>query len=122
MLFATVGQGALFVWMMLCGIIIGIWYAMTALLRRILQAGFWLTLACDLAFGIGCAAILLGFMVLGNYGQFRLYMLLGAAAGLSLFAFALASPLCRLVSLLERGGKQILTGIAKNRLIKVIFR
>lgn len=122
MLFATVGQGALFVWMMLCGVVIGIWYALMALLRRILQAGFWLTLACDLVFGLGCAVIFLGFMVLGNYGQFRLYMLLGAASGLALFAFALASPLCRLVSLLEGAGKQILTGIAKNRLIKVIFR
>ena len=122
MLFATVGQGALFVWMMLCGVVIGIWYAMMALLRRILQAGFWLTLFCDLAFGAGCAAILLGFMVLGNYGQFRLYMLLGAAAGLALFSFALASPLCRLVSLLEAAGKRIWTRIAKNRLIKVIFR
>ena len=122
MLFATVGQGALFVWMMLCGIVIGIWYALTALLRRILQAGFWLTLFCDLTFGAGCAAILLGFMVLGNYGQFRLYMLLGAALGLALFAFALAPSLCRLVSLLEGAGKRILTRIAENRLIKVIFR
>ena len=122
MLFATVGQGALFVWMMLCGVVIGIWYALMALLRRILQAGFWLTLSCDLAFGVGCAAILLCFMVLGNYGQFRLYMLLGAAIGLALFAFALASPLCRLVFLLETGMKQIMTRIVKNRLIKVIFR
>ena len=122
MLFATVGQGALFVWMMLCGVVIGAWYAMMALLRRILQAGFWLTLACDLVFGTGCAAILLGFMVLGNYGQLRLYMLLGAMVGLILFALALASPLCRLLSRLEAGWKQIKTQIAKNRLIKVIFR
>jgi len=122
MLFATVGQGALFVWMMLCGVVIGVWYALMALLRRILQAGFWLTLACDLAFGFGCAVILLGFMVLGNYGQFRLYMLLGAVAGIILFAFALASPLCRLLTWMKEAGGRIWAKITKNRLIKVIFR
>lgn len=122
MLFATVGQGALFLWMMLCGVVIGAWYALMALLRRILMAGFWLSLICDLAFGLGAAVILLGFMIAGNYAQVRLFSFLGAGLGIALFAFAFTRPLQKLVCAMEGAGRRIWTGIVKNRLIKVIFR
>ena len=122
MLFSTVGQGALFIWMMLCGVVIGAWYGVTALLRRVLQAGFLLSLACDLLFGLGGAAILLCFMVAGNYGQVRLFSILGAGLGFCLFMFALASPAKRLLARLESALRRFMTRVSKNRLINVIFR
>ena len=81
MLFATKGQGLLFLWMMAAGAVCGIWYLMCAGLRRLLQAGFWLGLCCDLLFGAGMAAILLAFLISGNYGVPRPFALLGAANG-----------------------------------------
>ena len=63
MLFATVGQGARFVWMLAAGAGVGAWYMLTALLRRFIQAGFWLTLACDLLFGVGAAVILIAALI-----------------------------------------------------------
>lgn len=122
MLFATVGQGALFIWMMMAGMMVGVWYGVTALLRRILQAGFLLSFACDLLFGLGGAAILLGFMVVGNYGQFRLFSVLGAALGFGLFMFALAGPAKHLLEWLEGALQRFMTRVSKNRLINVIFR
>lgn len=122
MLFATVGQGALFVWMVVAGIAVGIWYGLVALLRRILQAGFWLTLACDLLFGLGSAVILLYFMITGNYGQVRLFSILGAALGFFLFMFALAAPMQRLLEWIEGFFRRFMTKISKNRLINIIFR
>ncbi len=122
MLFATVGQGALFVWMVVAGIAVGIWYGITALLRRILQAGFWLTLACDLLFGIGSAVILLCFMVAGNYGQVRLFSILGAALGFFLFMFSLAAPMGCLLEWLINKLRRFMTRLSQNRLINVIFR
>ena len=122
MLFATVGQGALFIWMMAAGMAVGLWYGITALLRRVLQAGFWLTLACDLLFGAGSAAILMCFMIAANYGQFRLFSILGAVLGFALFMFALAGPVNRLLNRLKAALGHIAASISKNRLIKVIFR
>ena len=122
MLFSTVGQGALFIWMMLCGVVIGAWYGVTALLRRVLQAGFLLSLACDLLFGLGGTAILLGFMIMGNYGQVRLFSILGAALGFGLFMFALANPAKRLLDALEGRFRQIMSWLTKKRLINIIFR
>lgn len=122
MLFATVGQGALFIWMVVAGMAVGAWYGLTALLRRVLQAGFWLTFACDLLFGLGGAAIFLCFMVAGNYGQVRLFSILGAVLGFCLFMFALAAPMKRLLDGLERGFRRIMSRLSKNRLINVIFR
>ena len=40
MLFSTVGQGWVFLWMMGAGAAIGAWYALLAALRRLLRAGF----------------------------------------------------------------------------------
>lgn len=122
MLFATVGQGALFIWMMVAGMAVGAWYGMTALLRRVLQAGFFLTLACDLLFGLGSAVILLGFMIAGNYGQLRLFSVLGIVLGFALFMFALAAPVHRLLDLLVKAGRGFMSQLSKNRLIKIIFR
>lgn len=122
MLFATVGQGALFLWMMVAGMIVGLWYGITALLRRILRAKLLLSFVCDLLFALGAAAILLGFMFVGNYCQMRLFLFLGAALGFSLFCFALAKPMQRLMDILKNAGKRIMSRISKNRFINVIFR
>ena len=55
MLFGTIGQGWVFVWMVAAGALIGAWYALLAALRRLLAAGTWLSLAADAAFGAGDA-------------------------------------------------------------------
>ena len=122
MLFATAHQGLLFLWMMAGGICIGIWYLLTAGLRRLVQAGFWLGLGCDLLFGAGAAVILTGFLVSGNYGVIRPFALLGALLGAMLAFFALVEPLHWLGRLFSRSGKRIVTVLAQNRLLKVIFK
>ena len=122
MLFATKGQGLLFLWMMAAGAVCGIWYLMCAGLRRLLQAGFWLGLCCDLLFGAGMAAILLAFLISGNYGVPRPFALLGAAMGAGICLWGLAAPLQVLGKLLGRLKKRIVTAFSQNRLWKVIFK
>lgn len=122
MLFSTIHQGLLFLWMMAAGVGIGAWYALTLGLRRLIRAGFWLTLACDLLFGAGCAVILCAALVVGNYGALRPFELLGAACGALLCLFALAPPLRSLGRLLGRGFKCIAAWLRENRLIKIILK
>ena len=92
MLFATIGQGAVFLVMLGAGLAIGVLTLLSEALRRILQAGRALSLAVDLAAGLLAAAVLIAALIFADYGRIRIYQLLGAALGLALFRFALTSP------------------------------
>jgi len=122
MLFSTMHQGLLFLWMMAAGMATSMWYLMTAGLRRLLQAGFWLTLACDLLFGAGAAAILIAFLLSGSYGSIRPFSLLGVLLGAAAGALALVPPLKALGRVLGSCLRRIVTALTQNRLLKVIFK
>ena len=122
MLFATAGQGALAVWMMAAGACMGIVYLLLAGLRRLIQAGFVLTLICDLACGVICALVFIAFLVRGNYGRVRLFEILAAALGMLMSILALQPGLNWLGLRLKNIQKRIWTAMSENRLIKVIFR
>ena len=122
MLFATIGQGWVFLWMLAAGAVIGAWYALLAALRRLLAAGFWLSLAADLAFGAGAAAIFCGALVAANYGRAELYTALGAALGFALFALGVFPPARRAADAVAGAIRRILVKIRRYRWIKVIFR
>lgn len=122
MLFATVGQGWVFVWMVAAGALIAVWYALLAGLRRLLSAGFWLSLGADLAFGVGMAAILCGALVAADYGRVRLFSLLGAALGFALCAWGLLAPVRAATSAVQRLTCRIFATIRGFRWINVIFK
>ena len=122
MRFATAGQAAVFVWMAGAGACIVVWYALTALLRRFVQAGFVLNLLIDLLFGLGAAGVYLFFLISGNRGTFRLYTLLGTLFGVAVFACGLARPAAALRSAIYRIFLKSMTFVRRNRLIKFIFK
>lgn len=122
MLFSTMHQGLLFLWMAAAGALVGIWYLLVCGLRRLIQAGFWLTFACDLLFGAGAAAILIAALIAGNYGAIRPFALAGAALGAGITLFALSAPLRCAGKLIGGAGKRIVTALTQNRLLKVIFK
>jgi len=122
MLFSTVGQGWVFLWMVAAGALIACWYALLAALRRLLAAGFWLSLAADAAFGIGAAALFCTALVAANYGQPELYTIGGALLGFALFAAGAFGPMRRAARLLEGVGRRIFVKVRNYRWIKVIFR
>ena len=122
MLFATIHQGLLFLWMMAAGVLIGLWYALTLGLRKLIQAGFWLTLFCDLLFGAGCAVILCAFLVAGNYGALRPFELLGAICGALLCVCAVLPPLRALGRWMARLGRAAAARLRKSRVLQIIFK
>ena len=122
MLFSTIGQGWVFLWMMAAGALIGAWYALLAFLRRLLAAGFWLSLAADLAFGAGAAVIFCAALVAADYGRARLYGVLAALAGFVLFAAAAFGPARRAAHGLGAAFRHIFVKIRAYRWIKVIFK
>ncbi len=122
MLFSTIGQIYVFLWMIGAGLLTGALYALCAGLRRLLGAGFWLTLAIDALFGLGAALILIAASVIACYGQLRLYELLGVALGAVLFQLGVEPPVRRLLGALARAVKRMFRRCANFRLIKVIFK
>lgn len=122
MLFATAGQGWVFLWMLAAGAAIALWYALLAALRRLLRAGFWLSLLADAAFGAGAAAVFCAALTAANYGRVRLYAVLAAGLGFALCAAAVFPPARALAAGLARGVRHIVVKIGDYRWIKVIFR
>lgn len=122
MLFSTAGQGWVFVWMLAAGALIGAWYALLAALRRLLCAGFWLSLAADVAFGVGAAVIFCGALVAADYGRVRLYGVLAALLGFFLFAAGAFPPARAAARGLAGLFRRIFVKIRDFRWIKVIFR
>lgn len=122
MLFSTIGQIHVFLWMVGAGLAAGALYALCAALRRLLSAGLWLTLAIDAMFGLGAAVLLIVAALTADYGQLRLYELLGAALGAILFELGIRPPLERLVGALCRTAGRMFQSIANFRPIKVIFK
>ena len=122
MLFATIGQARVFLWMLAAGAVIGAWYALCAGLRRLVQAGAWLSLAVDLAFGAGAAAIFCLALWTACYGQLRLYAVLSAALGFALFALGVFPPGKRAISALIRAFHRFIVTIRRYRWIKVTFK
>ena len=121
-LFATAGQGWVFLWMMAAGVLIGAWYALLAALRRLLRAGFWLSLAADAAFGVGAAALFCGALVAADRGRVRLYAVLAAALGFTLFAGAFFVPAQRAAESIVEALRHFFVKFREYRWINVIFR
>lgn len=122
MLFSTIGQIHVFLWMVGAGMFIGALYFLCAGLRRLLCAGFWLTLIIDMLFGLCTALILIAAMLVANYGRVRLYELLGAVSGVCLFSQGIEPLLKRLLKAFTDPIRRFFRTIANFRLIKVIFK
>ena len=122
MLFSTIGQSCVFLWMTGAGLLIGALYVLCAGLRRLLSAGFWLTLLTDMLFGACAGLTIVAALVTGSYGSLRLYQLLGVALGIVLFELGVAPLLRSAVNALSRAVRRIYDTIANYRLIKVIFK
>jgi hypothetical protein len=122
MLFATAGQGWVFLWMVAAGALIACWYALLAALRRLLSAGFWLSLAADMAFGAGAAALFCAALVAADYGRVRLFSIAGALAGFALCAAGLYPPARQVAAALSCGFRHIFDIIRNFCWIKVIFK
>ena len=86
MLFYTVAQGYVFLAALAAGAAIGLLYDALRGVRWLLEAGPWLNLAADVAFGIGAGAIAIGCVYFAAYGELRAYSLLGMLCGCILYS------------------------------------
>ena len=122
MLFSTIGQGWEFLLMLAAGAVIALWYGLLAALRRLLCAGFWLSLGADLAFGAGAAVLFCAALTAADYGRLRLYAVLAALLGFGLCAVGVCLPVRAALRAVKGWLCRIFVTISHFRWIKVIFR
>lgn len=118
MLFSTIGQGSVFLWMLLAGMIIGLLYDFFRLLRCLLRAGAVLTLLLDVLWGACAGAVLAAMLVIANRGQMRLYVLLAVLSGAGLYWAAASRP----ALLLANGLRRLVKKLPRFRLLKIVFK
>ena len=122
MLFYTIGQPQAFLGMMYAGLAVGLLFDVAALVRKLLFAGKILTLVVDCAFSLLAVMLLAATWLHVNYLDFRMYALMGAAAGAALYALTLR-PLLRLIVVrpLIFVGRR-LKRLAGAKILRKIFR
>lgn len=122
MLFYTIGQIHVFLWMVGAGLVIGALYMFFSGVRRLLCAGFWLSLLTDALFGLCAAVVLIIAALTADYGRIRPYELLGVVLGAILFELGICPPIRRIAQAASCTLRSIGQRIANFRTIKVIFK
>ncbi len=117
MLFYTVGQSYVFLLMLLSGLVCGAWYGILRRLRRLTEAGKPLTALFDVLFAVGCVPVAAFAMYISNGLDLRLYALLGAACGFTIYISAISPISDAFCALTHR----IIRNIRNIEFLKKIF-
>lgn len=122
MLYYTLSQPGEFAAMLLAGAAAGMIALAFSWLRRLMRAGFFLSLACDLLMGLMWAAVVCMSLVVACRGRARAYHFVGMALGCALF-LAAVSPLSRAVGrALGRAARAAARRLMKNRLVRALLK
>lgn len=122
MLYYTIGQWRVFVFMLLAGAAAGAWYGIILRAGRLMQAGPWLNAFLDLLCALGVWLVLTAALLIANYGQVRAYALMAFALGLAIERLTVGRLLMLLLNGIGLGLKKALEGITRCGLVKKIFR
>lgn len=118
MLFYTIGQGSVFLWMIFAGMLIALLYEFFRLLRCLFGGGTAVSLLLDSAWGAVSGAVLAVMLVAANRGELRLYVLIAVLSGFLLCRAAASGP----ILLLWRMGKCTVEFLSRFRLLDIIFK
>ncbi len=98
-----------------CGLFIGLVYEVLRLLRRVFQAGKWLTALFDILFWIIAAVVAALALFIINGGNLRLYSVCGFLLGAMMFIFGVSPLLMAVLRLFARPFVGIWRIICKKR-------
>lgn len=122
MLYATIGQIYVFLWMVPAGFVIGALYDIFRLIRRLLRAGTALSLLLDLTWGALSGAAFACMLVTANRGVPRLYTAVAAAIGCALYAAAVSEPAARAAGRLAALSKRAVTKLSQFKAVKMLLK
>lgn len=118
MLFATIGQGSVFGWMLLAGMLTGLLYDFFRLLRFLSGGGTAACLVFDLLWGVCAGIAVAAMLVIANRGVVRAWIPAAVAAGWALYALAASRPALQLIGRIGR----IVKKLPRFRLFDIVFK
>lgn len=118
MLFSTIGQGSVFLWMTFAGMLIALLYEFFRLLRCLFGGGIGVSLLMDCAWGMASGGVMAVMLVAANRGELRPYGLLAVLSGFLLCRAAASWP----INGLRRMGKWIVDFLSRFRLFNIVFK
>lgn len=118
MLFYTIGQGNVFLWMAFAGLLIGFGYDCFRLLRCLFRVGAVGTLLLDCLWGVVSGVVLACMLVIANRGELRAYVLLAVLCGFLLYGAAASRPML----LLARRVRRLVKKLPRFRLLDIVFK
>lgn len=122
MLYYTLPQAGEFAAMLLSGVAAGMIALAFSWLRRLMRAGFFISLLCDLLMGLLWALVVSASLVAACRGRARAYHFVGMALGCALF-LAAVSPLARAVGrALSRAARAAAARLSKNRFVRALLK
>lgn len=122
MLYHTSAQAGEFAVMMLSGMLMAAASLPFAALRRLMCAGWLLSLVLDMIMGICWAAIGCGALLLASRGSLRFFHIPATAAGAVLFHAAAAAPVGRLCAYLCRAEQRLVRLAQNNAFLRRVFK
>ncbi len=122
MLFYTVGQSRIFLTMLYCGMLTGVYVSLDHALRRLFKAGRIFCAAMDLVLGIVTALIIIAGLMTASGGELRLYALLGVLCGFLLYMSTVYPLFERMLGLCARLFRSLVGRLSKVRLVKKLFK
>ena len=101
-MFEATRQGGVFLTMVYAGLLCGVLYDVLRLIRRMLRAGRLLSAATDLVFWLGAADVCVHALVRTIHEPVRIYALLGAGCGMSLYLLGVSEMLYTVIEYVLR--------------------
>ncbi len=122
MLYYTLPQAGEFAAMLLAGVAVGMIALAFSWLRKLMRAGFFISLACDLLMGLLWAMVVCVSLVVACRGRARAFHFTGMALGCALF-LAAVSPLARAAGrVFARAARTAARNLMKIRFVRALLR
>ena len=122
MLYSTHSQALQLPLIMLTGMAMGAISLCFRGVRRLVCAGFWLSLLCDILMGTLWGAVFCVGVAIADNGKLRLFHIVSALCGAALFHAAFTVPAGKLFSRISRHFAHTCRYLSKNRLLRAIFK
>ena len=122
MLYSTHSQALQLPLILLTGMLMGAVSLLFRGVRRLICAGFWLSLVCDILMGILWGGVFCAGVVIADNGRLRLFHIIAALCGAALFHVAFAIPAAGLTSHIALFLERACRYLSKNRLLRAIFK
>ncbi len=122
MLYATASQALQVPLMILTGMLIGAVSLGFHAVRQLLCAGFWLSLICDIIMGLLWAVVFCAGVTIADSGRLRLFHVITAAVGTSIFYYAFSVPARRFCTSVQKRCILAAGSLSKNKVFRAVFR